>query len=264
MVIKFMGKENGKINILNNVILFLVISSILFTYNISYSLNTRVENNISIPTFNGKQPYENSRFKLLSIINFSNIDDNSTTDLAMDNQDYYEYYITKIQKKHSNFYESKLQSKKQAITQHIPEEYIYKEVDELSLKEYLNLRGSILSEEPYFSAIINTAKDFNLNPLLLFAITGQEQSFVPKSNENAEKIANNPYNVFNSWKKYNTDIADSSRIASRTVINLAKDRPKNIDLLIWINRKYSEDQDWHNGVRSIYEQLKTCSVFLNN
>lgn len=258
-----MGKENSKINILNNVILFLIISSILFTYNISYALNTRAQNNISIPTFNSKQPYENSRFKLLTFINFYN-DDTTSLDLAMENQDYYEYYINKTQQKHTNFYEAKLQLKKQAITQHIPDEYIYKEIDEASLKEYLNLRGSILSEEPYFSAIINTAKDFNLNPLLLFAITGQEQSFVPKSNENAEKIANNPYNVFNSWKRYNTDIEDSSRIASRTVINLAKDRPKNIDLLIWINRKYSEDQEWHNGVRSIYEQLKTCSVVLNN
>jgi len=263
MVIKFMGKENRKISILNNVILFLVVSSILFTYNISYALNIRVENNISIPTFSTKMPYENSRFKLLSLISFSK-DDDSSTELAMDNQDYYEYYINKIQKKHTNLYEAALQSKKQAITEHIPDEFVYRQIDEPSLRQYLNLKGSILSEEPYFSAIINTAKDFNLNPLLLFAITGQEQSFVPKSNENAEKIANNPYNVFNSWKKYNTTIEDSSAIASRTVINLAKDRPNNIDLLMWINRKYSEDEDWHNGVRSIYDQLKTCAVFMNN
>ena len=113
----------------------------------------------------------------------------------------------------------------------------------------------MLAEEPYFSAIIRASKEFNLNPHILFAITGQEQSFVPKNNENAEKIANNPFNVFHSWQEYNTDIYDSSRIAARTVINLAKDKPNNIDIFDWINSKYADDKNWGRGVKEIFETL---------
>ena len=81
---------------------------------------------------------------------------------------------------------------------------MYKNVNITNLKEFLNSKDSLLVEEPYFSTILSVSKDFNLNPLVMFAITGQEQSFVPKSDENAYKIANNPFNVFYSWKKYNT------------------------------------------------------------
>ena len=108
---------------------------------------------------------------------------------------------------------------------------------------------------PYFSAIIRASKEFNLNPHILFAITGQEQSFVPKNHENANKIANNPFNVFHSWQEYNTDIYDSSRIAARTVINLSKDKPTNIDIFDWINNKYAFDKKWGKGVKEIFETL---------
>ncbi|MBZ9622547.1 glucosaminidase domain-containing protein [Clostridium sp. FP2] len=138
---------------------------------------------------------------------------------------------------------------------HLPEYFNYKTIDKGKLLEFLNSRNSILAEEPYFSAIIRTSKEFNLNPHILFAITGQEQSFVPKSHENAQKIANNPFNVFHSWKEYNTDIYDSSRIAARTVINLSKDKPTNMDIFDWINSKYAEDKSWGKGVKEIFEEL---------
>lgn len=141
------------------------------------------------------------------------------------------------------------------LTLHLPESFKYADVDEIALKAYLSERSSILREEPYFSSIINVGKEFNINPILLFAITGQEQGFVPQEQVSAALIANNPYNVFCSWQSYNTDIIDSSEIACRTIINLSKDRPDSVDPLVWINRKYSSDQNWHCGVRSLYEEI---------
>ncbi|MBZ9686347.1 glucosaminidase domain-containing protein [Clostridium estertheticum] len=138
---------------------------------------------------------------------------------------------------------------------YLPDYFNYKTIDKDKLLNFLKTRNSMLAEEPYFSAIIRASREFNLNPHVLFAITGQEQSFVPKSDENAQKIANNPFNVFHSWKEYNTSIYDSSRIAARTVINLAKDKPVDIDIFDWINNKYANDKNWGSGVRKIFEML---------
>ena len=133
----------------------------------------------------------------------------------------------------------------------------YKEIQKDALKKWLNDRNSILAEQPYFNAIIDTAKEYNLNPLVLFAITGQEQSFVQAKKTNAHIIANNPFNVHGSWKKYNTDIFDSSAIAAKTIIRLAKGCPEGTNVFKWINRKYAEDQNWWIGVNKIFKQLDT-------
>ncbi|MCY6960178.1 hypothetical protein [Clostridium brassicae] len=138
---------------------------------------------------------------------------------------------------------------------HIPKYMRYTEINKEKLRTFLEKKNSLLSKEPYFSTILSVSKEFNLNPIVLFSITGQEQSFVPRSNSNAYKIANNPFNVFHSWKEYNTDINDTARIASRTVINLSKNRPENKDPFEWIGRKYAEDKNWGKGVKSIFENL---------
>lgn len=147
--------------------------------------------------------------------------------------------------------------KNQVINAHLPDYLMYKNVNITDLKEFLNSKNSLLVENPYFSTILSVSKDFNLNPLVMFAITGQEQSFVPKDEDNAYKIANNPFNVFNSWKKYNTSIQDTSSIAARTIVNLCKNKPNNIDAFTWINRKYSEDENWSKAIRSIFKQLES-------
>lgn len=142
------------------------------------------------------------------------------------------------------------------INAHLPDYIMYKDVNISNLKDFLKSRNSLLAEEPYLSTILAVSKDFNLNPLVMFAVTGQEQSFVPKSSKNAYEIANNPYNVFNSWKKYNTSIEDTSNIAARTIVNLSKNRPTEMDVFTWVNRKYSEDKDWSKAIRSIFKQLE--------
>lgn len=137
----------------------------------------------------------------------------------------------------------------------IPLYFKYVDIDEVKLKKYLKNRNSLLEEEPYFSTIIKSAKEFNLNPLIIFAISGQEQSFVPKHEKHAKKIANNPFNVFHSWMEYNTNIKDSSRIVARTINNLCKDKPVNENPFKWINRQYAEDKNWHKGVEALYNEM---------
>lgn len=137
----------------------------------------------------------------------------------------------------------------------IPTYFNYYDINTARLRKFLVDRNSLLAEEPYFSTIISTAKEFDLNPLILFSITGVEQSFVPKNNKQAYKIANNPYNVFYSWQHYNTNIKDTSRIAARTVLNLCKNKPANTDAFYWVNKKYAQNQNWHKVVSALFREL---------
>lgn len=148
---------------------------------------------------------------------------------------------------------SKLKGK--TFNSNVPKYMKYKKIDKKKLRAYLKKRNSLLLEEPYFSSIICSAKEFNLNPIVLFSITGQEQGFVPKNQIEAKKIANNPFNVFHSWQEYNTDIKDSSEIAARTVFNICRDMPKNENVFKWINRTYAEDKEWYKGVESFFKLL---------
>lgn len=141
---------------------------------------------------------------------------------------------------------------------HIPDSLRYKALDREKLREYLMYRNSLLADEPYFTDIIKTAEEFGINPNVLFAITGQEQGFVPKHHEYAYDIANNPFNVFGSWTRYNTNIKDSSEIAARTVCNLLIDKPEDLNPFKWINRKYAEDENWWKGVNELYNKLENA------
>jgi hypothetical protein len=137
----------------------------------------------------------------------------------------------------------------------LPSELKFKAIDEAKLIAFLNKRQSVLAQQPYFDAIIGAAESFDINPLLLFAITGQEQGFVPTTNRRYKEIANNPFNVFHSWQDFNTTIAQSAEIAARTIVNRSKERPQGVDPLVWINETYAEDPKWGAGVRSILASL---------
>ncbi|KUO74034.1 MAG: hypothetical protein APF77_02780 [Clostridia bacterium BRH_c25] len=136
------------------------------------------------------------------------------------------------------------------------DELRYEEVDRKELKKWLDKKNSMLSEEPYFTAIIATSEKYDIHPLLMFAIVGQEQAFVPKSGAAAKKIANNPFNVYGSWEKYNTDIYDSSRLAADTIIKSSRNRPAYMNTIKWINRRYAEDPNWWNGVSMLFTQME--------
>mgnify|MGYP000925748577 CR=1 FL=1 len=141
----------------------------------------------------------------------------------------------------------------------MPPEFRYAEFDREAVKTYLRSRDSLLAEEPYFGAIVESGREHDVHPLLLFAIAGQEQGFVPKTHKYAEQIANNPFNVYESWEKYNTDIRDSADIAARTVANLAGRRPAGYDPFLWLNTRYAEDPAWADGVRWFFDKLVSVS-----
>lgn len=132
----------------------------------------------------------------------------------------------------------------------------YKPINEDALKAWLTDRKSTLATEPYFSTIMETAKSYNINPLLFFAITGQEQNFVPSTHEKAKKMANNPFNLYGSWQDFNTSIQEATEIVARTVIHLGKDCPEGEDQIQWINRQYAEDPDWYIGVNYFLNELE--------
>ncbi|SDZ39121.1 hypothetical protein SAMN05421736_111120 [Evansella caseinilytica] len=140
----------------------------------------------------------------------------------------------------------------------LPSYLQYQSINEGKLQAWLEARDSMLADEPYFSTILEVAGEFNIHPLLLFAVTGQEQGFVPSSHQQADEIANNPFNVFHSWEEFNTTILESSQIAARTIVNLSKDRPEDVDPIQWINRKYAEDPNWWKGVSTIFRQLESA------
>jgi len=139
----------------------------------------------------------------------------------------------------------------------MPPELRYAAIDAAAVRAYLRGRDSLLAEEPYFSAIIASARKHDVHPLLLFAIAGQEQGFVPRTGARAKQIANNPFNVFHSWTEYNTDIYDSSDIAARTIAKLGRQRPKGYDPFAWFNTRYAEDPHWAEGVRQIFNKLSS-------
>jgi hypothetical protein len=139
----------------------------------------------------------------------------------------------------------------------MPERLKYEEIDVEALKKFLKSRNSLLADAPYFKAIVDSARKYDVNPLLLFAITGQEQGFVPRTGKNAKLIANNPFNVGHSWMEYNTTIGKSASIAAEFIAQMGLDRPEGHEPFEWFNQLYAEDDNWANGVRAIFEQLRS-------
>ncbi len=138
----------------------------------------------------------------------------------------------------------------------LPVTHRYRDIDQDKLVLFLESRQSILRKEPYRGAILDTAREFDIHPLLLFAITGQEQGFVNEDHKQAKDIANNPFNVYHSWQEFNTTIEHSAAVASRTIVRLSRDRPAELDPVQWINREYAEDPNWHVGVNKLFETMK--------
>jgi len=135
----------------------------------------------------------------------------------------------------------------------------FKDVDNETLQSWFSRNGSMVGQSPYFETILEVAEAYGVNPLLLFAITGQEQGFVPKDHEFAELMINNPFNVYGSWETYNTHIEESAQIAARTILTASEERPDDMDPVDWINQTYAEDENWSKGVKMILEQLEAVA-----
>lgn len=137
----------------------------------------------------------------------------------------------------------------------IPTSIAYRAFDTEKLRRYLVQKGSKLAEPMYFNAILQTGQGHNIDPRFLFAITGQEQSLVPKNHAQAEKIANNPFNVYHSWMEYNTTIFNAADIACNTISNRMAKWNGRGDPIDFINETYAEDPNWAAGVRKYYQMI---------
>lgn len=105
----------------------------------------------------------------------------------------------------------------------------------------------------------------NVSPYLLLAITGQEQSFVPRSNNHAFEIIRNPWNVFGCWcsgKGATLTTGEAAVIAANTIIKLSQDLPAGRDPIQWLVARdnprgyYAEDTGWWIGVSKFYKALR--------
>lgn len=128
--------------------------------------------------------------------------------------------------------------------------------DYYAVKNYISqTRKGMIGSSEQFNQIIHEAYLNDIDPLLLFAIIGQEQAFVPNTSTDSLKILNNPYNVYHSWAEYNTTLRDSTQIAINTIKNRLDKAPKSVSAFQWLNETYAEDKNWHNGVSLIYAHL---------
>lgn len=144
----------------------------------------------------------------------------------------------------------------------LPEDLKFKKANKNKLKKWLEDRKSYLAKESFIESFIAAGNQYDLDPLLLVAITGQEQSFVPENHRKAKQISKNPFNVFGSWEVYGESFEKSAMIAAATVIKLSKDRPEGEHPLKWINSKsnprgyYASHSRWWIGVNKFYNSLR--------
>ncbi len=116
-----------------------------------------------------------------------------------------------------------------------PKALRYREIDPLALMVWLERRGSYLAGPEFVAGFIEAGRRHNIDPRLLVAITGAEQSFVPRRNPSAWKIAQNPFNVFGCWCSTSIGFATSARIAAATVARLSQDMPPGYDAIRWLS-----------------------------
>jgi len=145
-------------------------------------------------------------------------------------------------------------------TRGYPDLFRYKPINTLALKQFLESKNSKLLEDTYVSEVIAIAIEYDVNPILLFSIMGQEQGFIPTDHEFADQIINNPYNVYGSWQDFNTTFEESTQIAAVTVNNILDKRPKGEEPFTWLNDTYAEDPDWHKGVKFFFYKISELTA----
>ncbi|WP_088834399.1 M23 family metallopeptidase [Paenibacillus tyrfis] len=133
-----------------------------------------------------------------------------------------------------------------------------------AMKDWLDKRKSALAEASVLASIDRAAQSQNVDPYLLIAITGQEQSFVPRTGAFADKIIRNPWNVFGCWcqgKGAELTTEEAAKIAAKTIVKLSQNRPASTDPISWLNDPanpngiYAEHRGWWLGVSRFYKAI---------
>lgn len=143
-----------------------------------------------------------------------------------------------------------------------PEVLRYQDVDTEALLTWLIQRGSYLAEQRYIAGFVAAGQRYDIDPRLLVAITGAEQSFIPRRDPLAWKIATNPFNVFGCWCATNLTFERSAMIAAATVARLSQDMPPGADAIYWLSDSanprgvYATGRNWAPNVSRFFAQLR--------
>lgn len=144
--------------------------------------------------------------------------------------------------------------------------YKYKEIKNPDkIKDYIRrVSNGHIADEPHFSTIVKVAKENNLNPFILLAISGAEQSFATKKFGDYSVVIKNPYNVYGTWQVYHPGLEKSSQVAARTVINLSKEsKVKSNNVFERIGEKYVQSPGWKDWVKICKQYFNTFSQLDN-
>jgi hypothetical protein len=133
--------------------------------------------------------------------------------------------------------------------------------------------GSYLAQQPGdIQTIINAAQAHGLNPLLLIAITGQEQSFDPINQDTPTDdylISQDPFNYGGCWNQWDGTLAESANnTANKLAGRLSTTPPVGEGAIEWINDPNNTGDDglyavtdgqptpgWWEGVNMIFQDL---------
>lgn len=152
----------------------------------------------------------------------------------------------------------------QPPTNVVPIELAYQKMNITLMQEWLEKRNSALANAELLAAIDRAGQSQNVSPYLLIAITGQEQSFVPKDGNHADQILKNPWNVFGCWcsgQGATLTTGESASIAAKTVVKLSQNRPAGADPIAWLNDPsnpqgvYAEHRGWYLGVSRFFKSI---------
>jgi hypothetical protein len=137
----------------------------------------------------------------------------------------------------------------------------YQPVPASTIVAFYLAHGSQLANDRTAEAILRAAVRHDVDPAVLVAVTGQEQSYVPLGQD--PRIAKNPFNVYGCWCKTNIPIEESAEVAAGTIAHRLRCLPRRgSNLIVWINSYanpcvkaegvYAEDRHWGIGVALIY------------
>ncbi len=155
-----------------------------------------------------------------------------------------------------------------------PRELQYQPVNASVIIAYLRQFDSALANQTDVNTIINAAQAHGINPLLLIAITGQEQTFDDELMDNPTDvylIEQNPFNVDGSWRYTNCNLAQSADICANFLAErLSQAPPAGENAVEWINDPnnkngglYASEPDgsptpgWWEGVNCFFQELNS-------
>ena len=140
-------------------------------------------------------------------------------------------------------------------------EIAFQEITPQFIINWLQRRDSALATMEFANACIKAGRRYNVNPLLLVAITGQEQSFCPAGSPAA--MLRNPWNTFGSWQNTDHPVEKSAMYAAECIARLSGGRPEGFHPVAWLNSTdnkggmYATDPNWWKGVSAFFRELRT-------